>query len=469
MDQIVSSALEEICSQGANGISLKELWPKLQSSIYLCNNVKQALWNNLLNVPNLQFKARNVSYTPSDDSVWSFEDSERLNLKIVAAEHLRNAFLGLYEDASIPSPQRRALERVAAARTKGITQSELAKEFGIKGNEIFYVLRSLEGRGLVVKNSTIVRTKESCNEGKLKSSSIVNTNLIYLHRYGKHLGSQQRLEITKEDMACQSHSDAVESAVSGEPIKEDVLINDYLPSLKAICDKLEEANDKVLVVSDIKRDLGYRRAPGHRSWRNICGRLKDAGLVEEFQAEVNKKVVTCLRLLKNFDPKNFEAKSCGFGENNDGDTEQVLKFGKRGHITDQVVELPIERQIFDIVEAEGSRGLTVFEVCKRLGINNKKNYTRLRSMFSRFGMQLQAENLKRGIAYRVYSPGNFNPDSSQPFSSTVEDLRNENEPSNPHVEDVTYQEKLAQTNLERNASACSGDITATFEEEKKRR
>lgn len=75
------------------------------------------------------------------------------------------------------------------------------------------------------------------------------------------------------------------------------------------------------------------------------------------------QVVTCLRLLKNFDPKNFEAKSCGFGENNDGDTEQVLKFGKRGHITDQVVELPIERQIFDIVEAEGSRGLTVFEVC----------------------------------------------------------------------------------------------------------
>lgn len=116
MDQIVSAALEEICSQGANGISLKELWPKLQSSIYLCNNVKQALWTNLLNVPNLQFKARNVSYTPSDDSVRSFEDSERLNLKIVAAEHLRNPFLGLYEDASIPSPQRRALERVAIAR-----------------------------------------------------------------------------------------------------------------------------------------------------------------------------------------------------------------------------------------------------------------------------------------------------------------------------------------------------------------
>lgn len=138
-------------------------------------------------------------------------------------------------------------------RTKGITQSELAKEFGIKGNEIFYVLRSLEGRGLVVKNSTIVRTKESCNEGKLKSSSIVNTNLIYLHRYGKHLGSQQRLEITKEDMACQSHSDAVESAVSGEPIKEDVLINDYLPSLKAICDKLEEANDKVYCIPFVER------------------------------------------------------------------------------------------------------------------------------------------------------------------------------------------------------------------------
>nr|GMC97402.1 zinc finger CCCH domain-containing protein 22-like isoform X1 [Ipomoea batatas]GMD01242.1 zinc finger CCCH domain-containing protein 22-like isoform X1 [Ipomoea batatas] len=47
---------------------------------------------------------------------------------------------------------------------------------------------------------------------------------------------------------------------------------------------------KVLVVSDIKRDLGYKGSAGHKSWRNICNRLKEARVVEEFLAKVDGKV-----------------------------------------------------------------------------------------------------------------------------------------------------------------------------------
>ena len=41
----------------------------------------------------------------------------------------------------------------------GITQNDLAKELGIKNNNIYNILRNLETRGLIVRQSTIVRKK----------------------------------------------------------------------------------------------------------------------------------------------------------------------------------------------------------------------------------------------------------------------------------------------------------------------
>lgn len=126
MDPIVNSALEEICAVGATGLTLPNLWPKLQSSFISiglpppCLNVKKALWTNLLNVPGLQFESRGVCYNCQDSVIQSVEDSEKLNLKIVAAEHLRNCFVGMYDikasNAGISVQGRRALERIAIAR-----------------------------------------------------------------------------------------------------------------------------------------------------------------------------------------------------------------------------------------------------------------------------------------------------------------------------------------------------------------
>lgn len=71
--------------------------------------------------------------------------------------------------------------------------------------------------------------------------------------------------------------------------------------------------------------------------------------------------VKCLRLLKKFSPKHFEPKSSRQGCD-ELDAEQTTKSGKRGRITDQLVELPIEHQIYDMIDAEGSKGLTYTEV-----------------------------------------------------------------------------------------------------------
>lgn len=163
-------------------------------------------------------------------------------------------------------------------------------------------MKHLESRGLVVKQPAIVRTKEVDGEGDSKTTSCISTNMIYLSRYAKPLGSQQRFEICKEDSLLETSMKEQETTAAGDSIlsestKEDTLIKDFLPAMQAICDKLEEANEKVsmcktflsffyqagafllythflvvqvLVVSDVKQDLGYLGSHSrHRAWRSV--------------------------------------------------------------------------------------------------------------------------------------------------------------------------------------------------------
>ncbi|XP_021901086.1 uncharacterized protein LOC110817003 isoform X2 [Carica papaya] len=438
MDSIISSALEEICSHGNAGLSISSLWFKLSADFPLSPSLKASIWKNLLLVPTLQFEARNARYNNADSSVQCLEDAEKLGLRIIANEQLRDNFVGLYDAPSnFSAVQRRALERLAIARSNGITQNQLAKEFGIEGKNLFYIVRNLECRGLIVRQPALVRKKEHCIEGESKTSSCVTTNMMCLYRYAKHLGSQQRFEINKEDYTLDGIEKESEKNGDGfalERVKEDVLIKDYLPAMLAVCDKLEEANGQVLVVSDIKQDLGYTGSrSGHKAWRSICRRLKDAQIVEEFDAVVNEKVERCLRLLKKFSPKDFELTAIGSGDNLD--TEKQLKFGRTFRRTEQLVELPIEHQIHDMVDAEGSEGLAVMEVCERLGIDKKRNYSRLCSMFSRFGMHLQAESHRKTTAFRVWTSGNSNPELSNAFHNKSQDVNVEN--NSPNI-DMDY-------------------------------
>lgn len=104
-----------------------------------------------------------------------------------------------------------------------------------------------------MRQSTLVRTKEANSEGELKNSSIVNTNMLHLYRYAKHFGCQQRLEITKEDKSMLANGNVDVNTVSGAGagegcVKEDVYVKDYLPAMKAICDKLDQADDKVTLI-----------------------------------------------------------------------------------------------------------------------------------------------------------------------------------------------------------------------------
>ncbi|VVA91652.1 unnamed protein product [Arabis nemorensis] len=402
MDSIVCTALEEICCQGNTGISLVYLWSRLAPPS-LSLSVKAHVWRNLLLIPQLQFKAKNTVYGPSDASIQLLEDALRLDLRIVANEKLRGNFVGLYDaqsnNATVSAIQRRVLERLAVARANGVAQNLLAKEFGIEARNFFYILKQLESRGLIDKQPAIVRTKEVDGEGDSKTTSCISTNMIYLSRYAKSLGSQQRFEICKEESTSETTMKEHEATAAGDSLqseskKDDTLVKDFLPAMQAVCDKLEEANEKVLVVSDIKQELGYMGSHSrHRAWRSVCRRLTDSRVVEEFDAVVNNKVERCFRLLKRFSAKDF----------NYTGKKQLLKFRRSIQKTEQTLELPIDYQIYDMVDAEGCKGLAVMEVCQRLGIDKKKSYSRLLSICSRVGMHLQAESHKKTRVFRVWT------------------------------------------------------------------
>lgn len=162
-------------------------------------------------------------------------------------------------------------------RTNGVTQSQLAKEFGIEGKNFFYILKNLECRGLIVKQPALVRKKEHCSEGESKNCSSVTTNLIYLHRYAKRLGSQQKFEINKEEQTVETLAYGEENAsddygVASENGKENVSVTDYLPAMKVVCDKLEEANGKVNYIQNVVRfmDLMLWHYADFRSIEGSC-------------------------------------------------------------------------------------------------------------------------------------------------------------------------------------------------------
>jgi len=124
----------------------------------------------------------------------------------------------------------------------------------MKGNNFHFIVKSLESQRLIVRQSTIIKMKDhgADREDASQNKQVINTNSLYLSRYAKDLNmtSQQRIEITKPELLGsneETNVDALqEDGTSGADSKNnDISIHDYLPAMKAICDKLEEASGKV--------------------------------------------------------------------------------------------------------------------------------------------------------------------------------------------------------------------------------
>ncbi len=136
-------------------------------------------------------------------------------------------------------------------RTSGLTQRSLSKEAEIKGNNFHYVVKTLKSQGLIVGKQAIAKINTQAKRKAVSQDKhVISTNSLYLSRYAKNLNmnSYQRIEITKPKLECneETNIDALqEDETLSVDYKNDVSIHDYLPAMKAICDKLEEASGKV--------------------------------------------------------------------------------------------------------------------------------------------------------------------------------------------------------------------------------
>lgn len=90
--------------------------------------------------------------------------------------------------------------------------------------------------------------------------------------------------------------------------------------------------------------------------------------------------VSCLRLLKKFSPSHFGQKVHGRGDD-EVNVEQSVSLVKRGQITNQLVELPILRQIYEIIDTAGSKGLTNAEVSSLFTLQEVKVTFQMNSGF----------------------------------------------------------------------------------------
>ncbi|XVF26994.1 hypothetical protein REPUB_Repub14bG0068600 [Reevesia pubescens] len=107
----------------------------------------------------------------------------------------------------------------------------------------------------------------------------------------------------------------------------------------------------------------------------------------------------CLHLLKKFSHLDFEQKTVRYFEGKE------LKLG-RCQIANQLVELPIEHQIYDAIDAAGFEGMLSKEVGKRLGIDKKTNHKNS-EMSCKFGMPMQRELHHKASEYRIWTARNF--------------------------------------------------------------
>ena len=60
-----------------------------------------------------------------------------------------------------------------------------------------------------------------------------------------------------------------------------------------------------------------------------------------------------------------------------------------------------------MIDVEGSKGLILIHLYKRLGINNKIYYNSILYMRDRFLIHLGKEKLNRGKVYRAWTSRNF--------------------------------------------------------------
>ncbi|KAK2080298.1 hypothetical protein QBZ16_000151 [Prototheca wickerhamii] len=298
-----------------------------------------------------------------------------------ASDDLQNAALGLFDAQlqtrfGLSEVQLQTLRLVGATGAQGAFQNQLAASVGSENRNFFYVIRNLENRGLVTKHPAVVAQPRNNNF----FSNHVQTNVIHLTRFAPN--DLKFLDPGVKQEALQA-SDAQGAGHFGT-------VDDSAQFL-AVSERLASLPDCQAIEQELKTALGMSGVRGHRLWRRLRGVLLKRGCIEEFIGQHNSKPVKCIRLLKPWAPEDS-------GES--GDDEDV-RGGIQGR---QLAEETIDRQILRAILDAGEEGITVSDAHTALGLNLKRNASRLKELQQRYGLTSATTNQGRMLVGRYRAP-----------------------------------------------------------------
>ena len=192
----------------------------------------------------------------------------------------------------------------------------------------------------------------------------------------------------------------------------------------AVSERLASLPDCQAIEQELKTALGMSGVRGHRLWRRLRGVLLKRGCIEEFIGQHNSKPVKCIRLLKPWAPEDS-------GESGDDDD---VRGGIQGRqLAEETIDRQILRAILDagrfsvgspilgivaidvyrnsafkescsIHPSTGEEGITVSDAHTALGLNLKRNASRLKELQQRYGLTSATTNQGRMLVGRYRAP-----------------------------------------------------------------
>ena len=293
--------------------------------------------------------------------------AELTQVWIRAQPSTRQCVFGIYDCVlsrfNLSEDHLRCLYMVGRARRKGILQSEGAKELKIANKNFFYVVKNLEERRLIVRTSAMVQN------GPNKQTSL--TSLLHLPRFAPEikLTSNQYLKMVETDRGI-----VLDPSLLAEEVCDDN------KDLRAICDKISKAKDRIVIESELKQVMDFRGTKGHRAWRKHRQRLEQSGCIESFAANVreDRGPVACIRLIKHWSQVQAQAgadkKRKGPAADSQPEAASEDDEDSEDPMADEgvLMEVSMERQAVELIARAGPEGITRVQLTKALGVDSKR-------------------------------------------------------------------------------------------------
>jgi hypothetical protein len=384
MSDILNFVTEEVAFEGDVGCTLDRLWIILQQR---CNKIhsetgQQALifdpflkeywWKYISQLPQLEFIVKDTSPLPIPTKDTLSQPFTQLindygdDLRVrCTKESFKDIVMGNHRAKTLSPNISDVFMEVVRSREDGITQADLANVLSKDSRSVFAFIKSLLELGLVVKFPVTSR--------KIRTSLIIHVRFAQANPQYRGFIATTGQQSHKIGLIGHDDVDVSDEELDPEILQENTEI------IKArITQVLDVAKNKTMIEGQVADALGFPMGAGKA--RKVCYRqfdlLKTGGYIERLQLQEQDGKLThkVIRLIKLYVPADRAKGKAG----PDKLTQFETKFHHSGANVAIVGEgyvlkdLPIDIQVFKLIDKSGTAGITAYELVVSLqGINER--------------------------------------------------------------------------------------------------